>query len=165
MLGSAEISDFTIENVTEPDKPFVYKFKIRVPDFASKTGKRLFFQPNVFERNSQPLFTAGARKYDIRINFAWAESDDIEIDLPVGYSIEVPDAGVIVADAQGISSDDIKISLINDGKTLVYKRNFYFGNKGVIIFPVKNYLGVKSLFDRFYKANTRLLTLKQGAGQ
>ena len=51
VLGSAEISDISIENVTDPDKPFKYNFKIRVPGYATRTGKRIFLQPNVFERS------------------------------------------------------------------------------------------------------------------
>ena len=124
ILDSAEISDFTIENVTDPDKPFIYKFKVRVPGYASRTGKRLFFQPNVFERNARPVFTASTRRYDVRINHAWAESDDITIELPDGYALESPDAPVAAADSQEISSDTVKLSMTKDGKTLFYKRDF-----------------------------------------
>ncbi|MGI9035406.1 MAG: hypothetical protein ACR2GD_05140, partial [Pyrinomonadaceae bacterium] len=57
------IQDFTIENVTDPEKPFVYTFKIVVPNYASRTGKRLFFQPNVFERGASSQFAASTRKF------------------------------------------------------------------------------------------------------
>jgi hypothetical protein len=162
ILGSAEIAGPTIENVSDPNKPFIYTFKVRVPGFATRTGKRLFFQPNVFERNSKPMFAANTRKNDIFINYPWSESDDIEIQLPEGYSLESPDAPVMVQDGQGISKNDINISITKDGKTLFYKRNFYFGNNGLLYFQVKSYAAVKTLFDAFYKANSHQLTVRQG---
>ena len=165
ILGSAEITDFTIENVTDPDKPFVYTFKIRVPGYATRTGKRLFFQPNVFERSASPAFTAGSRRYDVRINYAWAESDEITIDLPAGYSLESPDVPAPAGDSQGIASDKLNIAITKDGKTIIYKRDFYFGKNGFVHFPVASYQGVKALFDAFHKVNTHQLTLKQDTAQ
>lgn len=161
ILGSAEISDFTIENFSDPDKPFIYKFKVRVPGYTLRTGKRIFLQPNVFERSSAPMFTAGTRRYDVALNYAWSETDDIEIELPKGFSLESPDAPAPVKDSQGISEDTIKMNVTKDGRTLFYKRNFAFGNNGLLYFPAKSYAAVKNLFDAFYKANTHQLTLKQ----
>src|SRR5262249_20247493 len=73
ILGTAEVESFTIENANDPDKPFTYTFKVRVPGYASRTGKRLFFQPNVFERSSHPRFTASARKYDVYFTYPFSE--------------------------------------------------------------------------------------------
>lgn len=165
ILGSAEISDFTIENVSDPDKPFAYKFKVRVPGYTIRTGKRIFLQPNVFERSASPMFTANTRRHDISINYAWAETDDIEIELPKGFSLESPDSPAAVKDGQGISEDTIRMSVSKDGRTLFYKRNFAFGNNGLLYFQSKSYPAVKALFDAFYKANTHQLTLKQDAAQ
>jgi hypothetical protein len=163
ILGSAEISDFTIENVSDPDKPFIYTFKIRVPGYATRTGKRLFLQPNVFERSARPMFSANNRRYDVSINYPWAETDDLTIELPAGYELESPDAPEPTKDNQGISLNDIKISITQDRKTLVYRRNFYFGNGGFLYFPVKSYAAVKGLFDMFHRGNTHQLTLRQAA--
>ena len=44
-MSTAEISNIKIENVTDPAKPFVYAFHVRVPGYAQRTGKRLFLQP------------------------------------------------------------------------------------------------------------------------
>jgi hypothetical protein len=162
ILGSAEISDLAIENVSDPDKPFIYTFKVTVPGFATRTGKRLFFQPNVFERSAKPMFGANTRKNDIFIDYGWSEFDDIEIQIPDGYSFESPDAPAPIKDGQGISSNEITIALNKDGKTLIYKRKFTFGNGGLLYFGAKSYPAVKNLFDMFYKANTHQLTLRQG---
>lgn len=165
ILGSAEISEPVIENANDPDKPIIYRFKVRVPGYTIRTGKRLFLQPNVFERNASPLFTAGTRRHDVSINYAWSETDDITIELPKGFTLESPDSPAPVKDTQGISEDTINISVTKDGRTLFYKRNFSFGNNGLLYYKSKSYSAVKALFDAFYKANTHQLTLKQDAAQ
>ena len=111
------------------------------------------------------MFSANNRRYDIQMNYSWAENDDIEIQLPAGYSLESPDAPEVIKDPQGISLNDIKISITKDQKILVYKRNFYFGNNGLLYFPARSYTPLKGLFDAFYRGNTHQLTLKQGAAQ
>jgi len=163
ILGSAEISSISIENVTDPDKPFVYSFKVTVPGYASRTGKRIFLQPNVFERSSQPLFGASVRQYDVFIEYAWTEIDDIEITLPKGYSLESPDVPGLINDRQDITQLETKMTITNDGSILNYKRNFYFGKGGFLRFPVASYAAVKDLFDAFHKANTHQITLRQAA--
>ncbi|HEY2865907.1 MAG TPA: transglutaminase domain-containing protein, partial [Pyrinomonadaceae bacterium] len=159
--GTAEVGSFTIENANDPDKPFTYTFKVRVPGYALKTGKRLFFQPNVFERNSHPIFTASDRKYDVYIDYPYSYQDNITIEFPDGYSLENADAPAPIKDAQGISSHSITMGVTDGGKTLLYKRNFSFGNGGFIRFPVQSYPAVKGLFDSFNKADVHQLTLKQ----
>jgi hypothetical protein len=163
VLGSAEISDIRIENVTDPDKPFVYAFKVKVPGYATRTGKRIFLQPNFFERGAKPVFETNERRYDVEFRYPYSEHDEIAIELPAGYELESPDAPAIVADPQNISKDEIKISITNDKKVLSYRRNFYWGNGGYLRFPQKSYPALKGLFEAFHKANTHALTLKQSA--
>ena len=161
--GTAEIESFTIENVTDSEKPFIYTFKIRVPGYASRTGKRLFFQPNVFERSSKPRFSSNSRKYDVYMSYPWSEDDEIVIELPSGFALESPDAPAAIEDTtQGIFSHKTTISISNDGKFVGYKRNFFFGNKGFIRFPVTSYGQVKNLFELINKADVHQLTLRQG---
>jgi Domain of Unknown Function with PDB structure (DUF3857) len=163
ILGSTEVENFTIENVSDPEKPLVYTFKIRVPGYASRTGKRLFFQPNVFDRSSKPRFVSNTRKYDVYFNYPYSEQDELTIELPAGFALENADKPTPIKDAQGISSHSIEIVVADGGKTLVYKRNFSFGNGGFIRFPTKSYPAIKSLFEAFNKADIHQLTLREGA--
>lgn len=164
ILGSAEIENISMENISDPEKPFVYIFKIKVPGYASRTGKRIFLQPNVFERNAKPRFTATARKYDVYIQYPYSEEDDLTIELPAGFALENADAPAAIKDSQGIGSHETKISISSDKKTLVYSRKFSFANGGFIRFPAASYPAIKSLFEAFNKADVHQLTLRQ-AGQ
>ncbi|MEO8073407.1 MAG: DUF3857 and transglutaminase domain-containing protein, partial [Acidobacteriota bacterium] len=126
-MSAAEISGINIENVTEPEKPFVYQYKIRVPNYAQKTGKRLFLQPGFFEYGKSPLFSTADRKYNVFFHYPWSEVDDIKIELPKGFSLDNADSPATLTDPQKISSLDINISVDNSTNTMIYKRKFYFG--------------------------------------
>lgn len=160
-LSTAEISDISIENVSDPDKPFVYQYKIRVPNYAQKTGKRLFFQPGFFESGSNPMFSTASRKYDIYFHFPWSESDEIEIQLPKGLVFDNADTPAEVTDPSKISSLKIGMSVDQATNTLKYSRRFHFGGNERILFPVSVYQPLKNLFDAFHKSNTHTITLKE----
>lgn len=163
ILPAAEVESFTIENANEPDKPFTYTFKIKVPGYASRTGKRLFLQPNVFERNSKPRFVSSTRKYAIYFSFPYSEQDDLEIELPQGFSLESADAPAPIQDTKAIGTHETKISVASGGKVLLYKRSFSFGNGGNIGFPATAYPVIKSYFEAYNRADVHQVTLKQEA--
>ncbi len=160
-ISAAEISDIQIENAADTEKPFVYQYKIRVPNYAQRTGKRLFVQPGFFEFGESPMFSTAARKYPIYFHYPWAENDDIEIKLPSNFSLESADSPGLLADPQKISTLDINIAVNKASNTLVYKRKFYFGGGGNVLFPVRAYQPVKNLFDAFSKSDAHTLTLRQ----
>ncbi len=163
VLGSAEVDELSIENMSDPYKPLVYTFNIRVPGYASKTGKRIFVQPNVFERNSKPKFVANERKYDVYFRYPFSEDDSFEIEFPAGFTLENADAPGSIVDQNGISSHKTLMTVTPDGRTLQYKRTFSFGNGGYIRFPVQSYPALKTLFEAFNKADVHQLTLRQSA--
>ena len=90
-MSTAEITNVQIENVTDPDKPFTFRFHIRVPGYGQRTGKRLFFQPAFFQKGIDPLFTTNQRKHRVYFHYPWSEADEVEIQLPAGYDLESPE--------------------------------------------------------------------------
>jgi hypothetical protein len=160
-LSTAEVSEISIDNVDDPSKPLVTKYKIRVPGYAQKTGKRLFLQPGFFEYGKSPLFSSATRKYDVYFNYPWSENDQIEIQLPAGFALDNADAPGQIADPNQIASDTVQMAIDNTGRLLKYTRKFYFGGGGNILFPNKSYAAVKSLFDAFQQADSHTITLKQ----
>ncbi len=159
--SAAEITNLAVENFEEPVKPLVYSYKVRIPNYAQKTGKRIFLQPGFFEYGSNPAFSTATRTHSIYFSYPWSEQDEIIIELPQNFEIDSADAPAAVADQSKIGSLDINISIDRDANTLIYKRNFYFGGNGKILFPVSVYQPMKNLFDGFHKADTHTITLKQ----
>ena len=165
-MSTAEISQIKIENVADPLKPFTYSYHVRVPGYAQRTGKRLFFQPGFFTHGQSPLFSAANRKYPIYFNYPWSEQDQITVDLPAGFALDSADAPAAITPemTSQIAAQKIKMNVTTDGRTLNYSREFFFGGGNNILFPVTSYVPLKNLFDRFSQANDHTITLKQSAG-
>jgi hypothetical protein len=160
-FSTAEISEVKIENLTEASKPVVHKYKVRIPNYSQKTGKRLFLQPGFFENGSEPLFSSATRNYDVFFRYPWSESDKILYQLPAGFALDSADAPAPLIDAQKIGSLEIKMGIDTASKALIYERAFYFGGGNNTLFPAASYTGVKRLFDAFQKAEAHAVTLKQ----
>lgn len=159
-LSTAEVSRIQIENVTDPVKPFVYAYHVRVPGYAQRTGKRIFLQPAFFEHGVGPLFAGSERKHPIYFHYPWVEQDDVAIELPAGYALDNADAPSPIISLP-ITEYRPTIGVTADGRKLVYKRRFLFGGGGNILFPGKAYAGLKTLFDMINKADNHTITLKQ----
>jgi len=159
-MSTAEISDIKIENITDPVKPYTYNYHIRVPGYAQRTGKRLFLQPEFFQHGIGPLFTGSERKYPVYFSYPWSEEDVVTVDLPAGFSLENADAPAPFSGST-ISEYKGSIGVTKDGSQLIYKRNFFFGGGGAIVFPVEIYPRLKSYFDAVHQSDNHTITLKQ----
>ncbi|HEX8069921.1 MAG TPA: DUF3857 domain-containing protein [Pyrinomonadaceae bacterium] len=162
-MSTAELTDIKVENVTDPVKPFVYAFHVRVPGYAQRTGKRLFLQPGFFKHGVGALFSATDRRFGVYFHYPWTEADDIQIALPAGFSLDNADQPGPFA-AADVSKYDVEIGLSADNRTLVYKRQFVFGSAtDVSYFRPEYYVGIKMIFDEMYKRDNHTITLKQDA--
>jgi hypothetical protein len=162
-LSTAEISDIKIENVTDPVKPFAYAYKVRVPGYAQRTGKRLFLQPAFFQHGVSPLFSTSDRSNNVYFSYPWSEDDTVEIELPAGFALDNADAPQPFQ-AQDVSKYEVKISVTTDKRKLIYHRAFFFGGgRAGLLFPAAGYPQLKGLFDELNKRDNHTITLKQGA--
>lgn len=160
-FSTAEISNIKIDNLMDASKPLVHEYTIRVPNYAQRTGKRLFLQPGFFEYGSEALFSGAARKYDIFFRYPWAESDKVVISLPAGFDLDSADAPGLIADQQKIGSLNVTIGVDKANNSLVYDRKFHFGGGGNILFDAAMYSALKNLWDAFQKSDAHTITLKQ----
>jgi Domain of Unknown Function with PDB structure (DUF3857)/Transglutaminase-like superfamily len=161
-MSTAEISNIKVENVMEYTKPLVYTFHVHAPNYAQRTGKRLFLQPAFFQHGKEPLFATTDRKYPIYFHYPWSEDDHVDIELPAGYKLDNADAPVPFGSGQ-ISDYKVSISVTTDGALLMYKRKFFFGGANTILFPIESYGPIKSYFDTLHKQDNHSIALKQAA--
>jgi hypothetical protein len=159
-MDTAEITNIQIENVSDPIKPFIYQYHVRVAGYAQRTGKRIFLQPAFFQRGISSLFPTSTRRHSVYFHYPWTEEDDITIDLPAGYSLENADTPAPFNSPQ-VSDYKVTIGVSKDQRMLVYKRSFFFGGKEAIVFPVTTYEPLRNYFDKVYKADNHSITLKQ----
>jgi hypothetical protein len=158
-LSTAEFADIKIESANDPLKPFVYSYKVRVPGYAERTGKRLFLQPAFFQKGLAAMFATSERRSDVYFHFPWTEQDHVMIDLPAGYlpdNAEQP-GSVNFGDA---GSYQVALGITKDAKTLEYKRNFRFV---LLMIPKTAYPNLKNIFNAIHESDNYAITLKQGA--
>ncbi|HEX9959475.1 MAG TPA: hypothetical protein VGB00_00915, partial [Pyrinomonadaceae bacterium] len=160
-ISTAEISEVGIENLMDAEKPLVFQYKIRVPNYAQKTGKRMFFQPGFFEYGTNPVFSTATRKYSIYFHYPWSEQDNIQIEYPKTFSLDSADSPAELGDPQRIGLLNIDIKADVNNAMLFYDRRFHFGGNGKILFQPATYEPLKGLFDAFHKADTHTITLRQ----
>lgn len=160
-ISSAEISNLAVINFQSNSMPLIYSFSVKIPNYAQKTGKRLFLQPGFFEYGEKPVFSDAKRIHPIYFRYPWSEEDSVEIETPANYQIDTLDSPAEVFDPSKIGFLSIKIQP-NETKTAVtYDRKFYFGASQKILFGANVYTPLKNLFDKFHTANSHAITLKQ----
>jgi transglutaminase-like putative cysteine protease len=157
-ISNAEIAEVKFENVTDPFKPLVISYKVRVQGYAERTGKRLFLQPGFFEKGVGPLFPTSERKHDVYFYYPWTEEDDIVIELPAGYALDNAESPGDLAFGE-LGHLKIKIGVTKDQRTLSYKRQFRFTG---MLFPKDTYPNLKRAFDAAHQVDNHTITLKQG---
>lgn len=159
-ISTAELTNIVIENLTVSDKPFIQKYHVKVPNYAQRTGKRLFFQPSFFQKGISALFETSTRRYPIYFHYPWSEVDKVTISLPKGYELDNADTPAPF-DAGPLSHYEVKISASKSQSVLVYDRSFFFGGNGSLLFPAASYQQIKKLFDELNQKDNHTITLKQ----
>lgn len=158
-VSTAEVSNIRIENVTDPVKPFVYGFHVRVPGYAQRTGKRLFVQPAFFQRGIPARFSASDRRYQIYFHYPWKEEDNVTIHLPAGFALDNAESPSPLKAGEVINYD-VKMLVVGKNEQLVYKRTFTFEG---LLFPTESYADLKKVFDMLHERDNRTISLKQAA--
>ena len=169
-LSTAELSNIRVENVNDPTKPFTYAYHIRVPGYATRTGKRLFLHPAFFQRGMGPFFPTTGRKNEVYFHYAWSEEDVVEIAMPPGFTLDNAESPASFG-AQEVSQYTVKLGVTKDERTLVYRRQFFFGgppkndvyDMNRLRFPAAQYTPLKQYFDQVHKQDGHTISLKQAS--
>lgn len=159
-LKSAEVSDIKVENAEEYGKNYVYSYKVRIANYAQKTGKRLFIQPAFFQNGADSIFASSDRKHPIYFPFPWSEIDTINVELPAGYALENPTVPAPFS-AGEVSKYNARVQITTDKRVLIFTRTFSFGDASSLFFPNSSYSQLKHVFDTIQERDKHTLTLKQ----
>ena len=128
-LPTAAVSNFRTENLDDPDKPYIVRLTLSVPNYAQRTGSRLILQPGVMQRDVAPMFSAATRTHPVQFPFAWFEEDQVTMELPDGFDIEAAAPPRPITIAQGLAHQSVTVQ--TSGRMLAYSRSFSFG-RGMI---------------------------------
>ena len=119
--------------------------KISSPNYASVSGKRMFVQPNLFNKASK--HTADKeRKFDVQIKFSYIDVDSIDIRIPADFKVESMPKGEYIKNQFG----EYKITYQFDGSTIHLVR---LHEQDANNFPASEYNNLVSFYDAMYKAD------------
>ena len=159
-IGNAEVSAVKVENIEDAEKPLTYSYRVKVPGYAQRTGKRLFVPLSYFQHGRAARFPASERKYPVWFEYPWAEEDNVTIKVPKGFDLESAEAPA----SFGLGAvGEYRVSAKAGTGRLVYQRKLIFGRGGSVVFPLTAYPALKKAFDAIYEQDQHTLTLRQQA--
>jgi uncharacterized protein DUF3857/transglutaminase superfamily protein len=158
-LPSAEISEIQLDGIDDPAKPFSYSYHIHIPEYATRTGRRLILQPAFFQHGRNPRFPVSERKHSIYFDYPWSEEDQVSFGLPPGFAVEtVQLPGDINVGTN--SHHHLEMTVANDARTVQCRRSFMFGGESAILIPVDRYSLLKQFFDLVHERDAFAVALK-----
>jgi hypothetical protein len=156
-MSTAEVSALQFDHTLDME-PYTISYHLRVPDYATRVGKRLIFDPAVFESGRAPEFPASRRQYPVSFPYSWTEDDSVVIQLPSGFAAE----GLPLLEPlslPNLGGYDGLLATSLDGSTLVFRRRFEFGRNGQLYFPPSEYPRLKEAFETVAERDAMSISL------
>jgi transglutaminase-like putative cysteine protease len=122
------------------------------PNYANITGKRLFINPNLFDRSNYRLPQDSVRHYDFVDDKAFRDIDSISISIPAGYQPEAVPADTHIDSKFGKFTASVKVT---PDKILFYRS----WEESMARFPPSDYAGLVTFYEQLYKADHNRIVL------
>ncbi|MBK8858515.1 MAG: DUF3857 and transglutaminase domain-containing protein [Opitutaceae bacterium] len=156
-LKSAEITAIRVEHANRALEPIKISFHLRVPEFAERTGSRLFVQPSVFRRGGTALFESETRDNLVLFPHRYLELDEVTITVPEGFAIEAGSAPPGL-DIGAVGKYDVEILWNKSKHSVTYHREFQLKNIG---YGRTGYPALKRIFEMMHERDNHTLTFRQ----
>ncbi|HXB95767.1 MAG TPA: transglutaminase domain-containing protein, partial [Puia sp.] len=125
------------------------------PNYASVSGRRLFINPNVFNRSRTRLPKDSVRKYDYITDEAYTDIDSVLITIPGGYQPEAMPKDVAIDGHFGHYRSSVRF----EGDKLVYYRYF---QQTANRYPPAEYASLVKFYEQLYQSdNQRVVLVKK----
>ncbi len=138
--NGAVVKMISSEGWEATDEPLVAKFAVEIPNLASVAGKRMVTPAFFLPTPQKGMFTRDFRIYPIVFPYPFTETDQVTIQLPAGYSMEVAPYRRKV----GLSYAGYEIYSSLDGQNLVTSRSMHLDDPS---FPPEKYFELKNFFS------------------
>ncbi len=155
-LPLAVVTDVTVAGADSPTEPLKISYRLRVPNYADRTGQRLLFQPAVFQKGRAAYFTAETRENNISFRNNLTIYDEMRIALPSGFGLEEAVAPVPLFDLGPIGRYRTQISVVAGKSSIIYQREL---TQRFIVVPPVHYTEVKRGFDFIHTQDNHTLSL------
>lgn len=154
----ADVSEIKLSDPADASIPVTLSCHIKMDGFATRTGKRMFFNPAVFQINNESRYSDVNRHNFVVFRYPWTEVEDVSIAYPQGFQLDHPDvAAPLMFNPVGA----YKTTAVPLGNRVLFHRELVFGKDGSIVYPDKAYPTLKKIFDSVHDRDAHMLTLKQ----
>ena len=154
---STQITVKSIDAWTNADAPLVATFSVKVPSYASVTGRRLMLSPVATAASAKPRFLTKTRQQALMLPHPYREEDDFTITAPEGFELEA------LPEQQSLDQPFMRFSLSIEraGSSSVHVRRTFELREWN--FPVTTYGRLRVLFERVQAADSEPLVLSTSA--
>lgn len=154
-LSTYDINDFKYSEHHNNLPEIEEQLDIRVSNYATVSGKRLFVTPNLLNRSDSRFAEDEERLYDFVFDYEYRDVDTVEIEIPAGYSLEALPQDVVLKNKFGLYSSSVK--LVNNTLYYLRIREQYAGR-----FAAKDKEELSKYFEALYKADrSRVVLVKK----
>ena len=132
------------------------EFTLKVPGWVSGAGRRALLPVGLFSATEKRLFDHAERVHPVYFQFPFERSDDISIDLPLGWQVAT------APKPQKLDAKAIVYSLEanNDKSTLHLNRRL---DVDLVLVPVANYANLRQIFQIMRTSDEEQVILQPGA--
>jgi len=151
-IPSFEITAFKFDYEKKPIPELNANISANISRYGSASGKRLFFQPNVFNKSSSIAIPQKERKYPLALRYPFIDTDTVSISIPDGYHMEFIPTPVAIESPYG----KYTVEVIPSESGIIYIRN-YSMVKGT--FPPEQYMDFVKFMNKVAEADKMKLVL------
>jgi len=150
-----------VELTSQPDwknsaSPLVAEYSLKVPGWISAAGRRALLPVGLFSAPEKRLFDHANRVHPVYFEFPFQRSDDVTIDLPLGWQISsVPEPKKV--DAKAITYN---LEATNEKGALHLNRVL---NVDVVLLPKEHYDTLRRIFQVVRTVDEQQVALSPGA--
>jgi Domain of Unknown Function with PDB structure (DUF3857)/Transglutaminase-like superfamily len=140
----------------DPEQQLTAGFKVEIPSFASRAGKRMLVPTDVFETTARQPFAHGERKNPVYFDYPFYLMDDVQISLPANLQVEnLPQTQPVKSDFAFYESKRTA-----NGNVLAFSRDFAMG--GIAFLP-KDYDALRKFFAGVASGDSEQVVLTSAA--
>jgi hypothetical protein len=152
-VPNATLKQYSIYGLESHDLTIGIDMQIMLPRFASVSGDRLFFQPNLMERKTYVPPDVPQRFAPIRYEYPYHDADSIYYKLPFGFRAESVPTELHLQSSFG----EFHAKTLALGDTaIVYTRSFELREYSI---PAKNYAEYRKFYTDVVKADRAQVVL------
>ena len=137
-------------------EPLSAEFAIRVPNYGSRTGKRLLAPVGVFQTGQKPKFQSARRIHPVYFPYPYRQVDEIELLLPAGLKVQ----SLPQPRNQTTPFGHYEISSQNDGGVVRVNRRLVMDR---IIFRTDSYPELRAFYNGARAGDEQQIVLQHNA--